>query len=112
MKYDPRIVTAYYVSQGLPAPVYELQFHDTRKWRFDLSWPEYGVALEVEGLGGGRHQRTAGFLADIDKYNEAALLRWTVLRTINKELCMLDTVRMVAAALRMRGWDTTERTAQ
>ena len=38
------------------------------------------IAVEVEGLGGGRHQRIAGFTGDCVKYNAAALLGWRVFR--------------------------------
>lgn len=68
----------------LPLPQTEYRFHDKRKWRFDYAWPVQMVALEIEGgtflPGGGRHNRPRGFRQDIDKYNAAALLGWTVLR--------------------------------
>lgn len=67
---------------GLPEPEREYQFHPRRKWRFDFAWPEHRVALEVEGgiWSGGRHTTGAGFAADCEKYNEAALMGWTVIR--------------------------------
>lgn len=62
----------------------EYRFDGTRLWRFDYAWPEQRVALEVEGgafaKGGGGHNRGAGFQADMEKYNAAALLGWVVLR--------------------------------
>ena len=63
--------------------VREYRFHPTRKWRFDYAVPASRVALEVEGgvWTGGRHTSPQGFLADIEKYNAAALLGWTVVRT-------------------------------
>lgn len=66
----------------LPAPVREYRFHDIRKWRFDFAWPEYKVALECEGgtWSRGRHTRGAGYQGDLEKYNQAAVLGWTVLR--------------------------------
>lgn len=53
-----------------------------RKWRFDFSWVDALVAVELEGgvYSGGRHTRGAAFVADCDKYNHAAALGWTVLR--------------------------------
>lgn len=70
-------------TEHLPEPVAELQFHPTRKWRFDWCWPTRMVALEVEGgiWTRGRHTRGQGYLQDIDKYNAAQLLGWKVLRT-------------------------------
>lgn len=69
-------------TEGLPAPETEWLFHPTRKWRFDYAWPKDLVALEVEGgvWTRGRHVRGAGYLKDIEKYNAAQLLGWTVLR--------------------------------
>lgn len=67
---------------GLPAPVSELVFAPPRRWRFDFAWPERRIAVEVEGgtWSGGRHSSGVGFERDCVKYNEAALLGWTVLR--------------------------------
>ena len=65
-----------------PAPVPEYRFHPVRKWRFDYAWPEYKVAVEIEGgtWVGGRHVRPAGFNTDCHKYNEAISLGWKVIR--------------------------------
>ena len=59
------------------------------------------VALEVEGgiwIGGG-HNRGKGFAKDIEKYNEAVIFGWRVLRVEPSDLCMLSTVRMLKAVL-------------
>ena len=64
----------------------EIRFYDKRKWRFDfvLRWNtfKHGIALEVEGgtWSGGRHTTGAGFEKDCEKYNQAAILGWRVLR--------------------------------
>jgi hypothetical protein len=67
---------------GLPIPQREFIFHKRRKWRFDLAWPELLIAVEVEGgvWVGGRHVRAEGYEADCEKYNEAQLSGWMVLR--------------------------------
>ena len=67
---------------GLPEPVRELRFHDTRRWRFDFAWPDQMLAVEVEGgvWSRGRHVRGQGFTRDCEKLNAAALLGWRVLR--------------------------------
>ena len=103
--YKVKIVEAYFREVGLPAPTFEHTFAPPRKWRFDIAWPAWGVALEVEGgvFTGGRHSRGAGMVKDMEKYNTAAIHGWTVLRCMPTTLCMNETVTMVDAALKMRG---------
>lgn len=71
---------------ALPAWAAEYRFHRTRQWRFDLAWPHLRLAVEVEGgiWAGGRHTRPAGFEADCEKYNEAAILGWRVIRVTGR----------------------------
>ena len=67
-------------SAGLPPPQLEYRFHSERRWRFDLAWPEYHLAVELDGgewlARGGRHNTDA----DREKLNAAAVLGWRVLR--------------------------------
>lgn len=67
---------------GLELPEKEYRFHETRRWRFDFAYPEQQLAVEVEGgtWAGGRHTRGSGYEKDCEKYNEAALRGWSVLR--------------------------------
>ena len=69
---------------GLPEPMREFKFSATRKWRFDLAYPNRTppLAIEVEGniWGRSRHGWGTGFEDDCRKYNAAALLGWVVLR--------------------------------
>ena len=66
----------------LPAPQKEFLFHRRRKWRFDLAWPDLLIAVEIEGgvWTNGRHVRGEGYEKDCEKYNEAQMLGWMVLR--------------------------------
>jgi hypothetical protein len=101
MKYNPTVVRAFFKSQGLPEYVSEHTFHHTRKWRFDFAWLDYRIALEVEGgiwVGGG-HNRGKGFSKDVEKYNNANLLGWHVLRCVPKDICTTDTAKMVLAMI-------------
>jgi hypothetical protein len=67
---------------GLPEPVIEYRFHPVRRWLFDWAWPDRKVALEYEGgtWTGGAHTRGKHFDSDTEKYNEAWLAGWGVLR--------------------------------
>ena len=74
---------------GLPEPVPEHPFHPARKWRFDLAWPGLMLAVEYEGVvygGAGRHQRARGLADDCEKYAEALLLGWRVLRVTHRQV--------------------------
>jgi DNA-binding CsgD family transcriptional regulator len=103
------------LGQDLPEPVKDFQFAaPRRRWRFDRAWPDYKVAVELEGtrprgltchncgekvrarkqdgsLGDiirvyGWHQRFARFKSDKEKYNEAVRLGWFVLRFIHDDV--------------------------
>jgi very-short-patch-repair endonuclease len=65
-----------------PTPVRQLRFHPGKKWQFDFAWPDWMVAVEIEGgvWSGGRHVRGQGFEADIEKYNAATLAGWRLYR--------------------------------
>lgn len=69
-------------SSGIPGLVPEYRFHPDRKWRFDFAFPDLKIAIECEGAvySRGRHTRGSGYIADTEKYNEAAILGWIVLR--------------------------------
>jgi hypothetical protein len=75
---------------GLPIPQAEWRFHATRRWRFDWAFIETSnrLAVEVEGGAfiGGRHTRGAGFLKDLEKYAEATVLGWRILRVTPKQI--------------------------
>lgn len=77
-------------AEGLPEPRREYTFHAERRWRFDLDWKPHGhlVACEVDGgiwmqTKSGRskgHAHPKRFEKDLEKFNEAALYGWLVLR--------------------------------
>ncbi|MCM0721187.1 endonuclease domain-containing protein [Parabacteroides sp. W1-Q-101] len=81
--------------------VAEYRFHPGRDWRFDFAIPSRRVAVEVEGgaFNGGRHIRPEGYLRDMEKYNEAAVSGWCVIRVLPGELLMLKTLRLVIRAV-------------
>lgn len=75
---------------GIPIPTMEFRFHPNRRWRVDYAWPGLKLAVEVEGgvfiPGGSRHSRGAGYRNDLDKYNELAIMGWTVLRFLPEQV--------------------------
>ena len=81
--------------------VKEHQFHDTRKWRFDYAFPNLKVAIEVDGAVWtlGRHNRPAGYLADMEKLNTAASMGWLVLRITPDDRFLLTTRQIIDATL-------------
>jgi very-short-patch-repair endonuclease len=87
----------------LPEPVREFMFAaPERKWRFDFAWPDGKVAAEVEGgtkYGQSRHSRGAGFDLDAEKYNEAAIRGWLVLRFSDRMVLSGEAVRVIQRAL-------------
>lgn len=73
---------------GGPELEREFRFHPTRRWRADFAHLPSRTLIEVEGgiYVLGRHNRPAGFAADLEKYLEATLLGWRVIRLGSKEL--------------------------
>ena len=80
----------------------EYRFHPTRKWRFDYAISAIKLAVEVEGRvwTGGRHTSSKGFLGDMEKYNEAALLGWCLIRTTPDRLLTSKTIELIKRRLK------------
>ncbi|WP_372404575.1 hypothetical protein ACDW34_07110 [Acinetobacter piscicola] len=60
----------------------EFQFNPERRWRADFYIVGSNVLIEVEGgiWSSGRHTRGKGYLGDMEKYNSAQLLGYSVYR--------------------------------
>lgn len=88
------------------APIAEYRFHPTRKWRFDLAWPERLVAVEVDGGTwiSGRHTTGVGIEGDALKQSEAGALGWRVLRVTRT---MVDDGRALDLVERALAWAPT-----
>ena len=101
MKYNPQIVSAYYVQSGLPAPVFEHRFHHTRKWRLDIAWPDHKLAVEVQGgiFIQGRHSRGAAMLKEWEKLNALVVMRWRVMYCQPKDVCTIEFVTRLIDAI-------------
>jgi very-short-patch-repair endonuclease len=83
---------------GGPDLVKEYRFHQARKWRADFAHLPSRTLIEIEGgiWVNGRHNRAAGFAADLEKYLEAALDGWRVVRLGPKELTADHAGRLIA----------------
>jgi len=77
-------------ASGGPELEKEFRFHPTRKWRADFAHLPSRTLIEIEGgiYVNGRHNRGAGFAADLEKYFEAALAGWRVVRLGPNELSL------------------------
>lgn len=88
-----------------PALESEFRFHPTRKWKADFAHLPSRTLIEIEG--GiwicGRHTTPRGFAADAEKYLEAALGGWRVVRLVDAQL-VSETLRRVIAAIRCQ-WE-------
>lgn len=102
MKYDKKIVAAYFDECGIPAPTFEHRFHPVRRWRFDLAWENEKLALEVQGglFKRGRHTNGAALIKEYEKLSNAAILGWRILYCQPNDLCMSETVDMIKSALK------------
>lgn len=91
----------FFPKHDLPTPLSEYRFHPKRRWRFDYAWPAYRLALELEGgvWVGGRHINPKGFIADLEKYNTAAILGWRVIRVTPRAMGTLTVVHLVRQAI-------------
>jgi hypothetical protein len=87
---------------GLPAPEAEYAFAKPRRWRFDLAWPLHLIAVEIEGgtWSYGRHSRGNGYAADLEKYNEATIAGWRVLRVTTDQVKDRSAITVVLRAFR------------
>lgn len=91
---------------GWPKPEAEVRFAPPRKFKFDWAYPDLRLAIEREGgiwiKGGGRHNRPTGYLKDLEKYNLAAVMGWTVLRYTPAMERSGEALRLVERALKER----------
>jgi very-short-patch-repair endonuclease len=81
----------------------EVEWHPARDYHFDFYWPKLRLAVEVEGgqsvPGGGHHQRRGGYEHDCTKYNEAALMGFTLLRFTSRQVFNGTALRYVERAI-------------
>ena len=74
--------------EKLLLPEKEYRFFPKRRWRADYCWPRKKVIIEIDGgcWIQGRHNRGNGFIADMEKHNQAVLLGYKILRYTPQQL--------------------------
>ena len=75
----------------------EYRFDAKRRWRADFAHLEARCLIEVEGgiWVNGRHNRAAGFNADLEKYLGAGLAGWRVFRLGPDQITVENVERLV-----------------
>jgi very-short-patch-repair endonuclease len=96
-KLEQRFEWLWRVLNG-PALEREFRFHPTRKWRSDFAHLASRTLIEIEGgiWVRGRHNSPRGFAADAEKYLEAALAGWRVIRLVDEQIRTPVIERIVA----------------
>lgn len=81
----------------------EYRFHPERKWRADFAHLPSRTLIEIEGgifmRAGGRHSRGSGYAKDAEKYLEATLSGWRVVRLTERQL-QADTVERLVGLVK------------
>lgn len=85
--------------------VRELRFFPGRQYRFDFALTYLKFAVEIEGgtFVHGRHNTGIGLSDDCDKYNQATLRGWAVIRLTTKQLGkdrIAETIDLVKEVIR------------
>lgn len=103
-------------SYRLPRVEPQLRFakHIGRQWRFDFAFPEFHLAVEIDGVAVkrigkqlvvlGRHASIEGIRGDHEKINTAILLGWSVLRFLQTDVKPKRAIETTMRVLASRGW--------
>lgn len=85
---------------GGPPLEHEFRFSPPRRWKADFCCHEARLLIEIEGgvYTHGRHTSIKGFLNDAEKYLEAELLGYTVMRLTDKQITAETLKRIIAYA--------------
>ena len=101
----------------LPPAVEQLKFalDVERKWAFDFAWPQFLVAVELNGIVSGfcngrtvdcgGHGTVVGRTRDMDKGNAAILLGWSVLVFSQSHVSSGDAIIVTQRVLVSKGWE-------
>lgn len=96
----PRFERQYYFAKELG-----------RRFAADFAWPKYKLLVEVQGgiwrPGGGAHSHPLDIERDVERQQYVAILRWTVLPVLPKEVRNGHAVELILMVLEKLGWDPT-----
>lgn len=103
-----QIILNYFAAHKLPPCVAEYRFHPVRRWRFDFVFLDYKLAIEQNGGAwiNGRHNRGAGYLADMEKLNAAACLGYHVLQFTPQQIKTIEAINVIKAVLEQKKLQT------
>jgi very-short-patch-repair endonuclease len=95
------------LAHALPTAEREYRFDPVRRWRFDFAWPDFRLAVEVDGgtWSAGRHSRGPGFEADAEKLNAATALGWRVFRYTGTHVRTGYAVSQISVELERAAWN-------
>lgn len=102
--YLERIADALLKEHAIPPPIKEFRLCDDRRWRGDYVWilENKKILLEIEGgtwLKKGGHTTGVGFQNNCEKYNEATLMGFTVLRVTKYHMMNGQMIEWIKRAL-------------
>lgn len=99
---NPQFTLQIWRRSGLIGAVAEHQFHPDRKWRFDFAFIKQKVAIEVQGgifMRRGGHNTGMALRREHEKRNAAAVLCWRILYCEPREVCTLEFINTIRAAV-------------
>lgn len=75
-------------SNALIIPIQQYKFHPVRRWKFDFAWPEFKIAVEINGGTwlSGRHNHPTSIAKDYEKLNTAQLLGWRIFQFVSSDV--------------------------
>ena len=89
-KWEIKFMNLWELCKG-PTLEREFRFNPQRKYRADFAHIPTKVLVEIEGFG---HQRNNRYSTDVDKYNSASQLGWTLYR-LTSNLLTLDKIEEI-----------------
>lgn len=85
----------------------EVRFHPERKWKFDVAWVHWMVAVEIQGTG--NHRTIKGFKRDCEKFSAAFALGWSVVPVTHRMVRTGEAARLIVQGLSKRGFTDDDR---